>query len=295
MLTYEDPAFVSFAQQSQPNSPEVQLMAKYPPSAATTTGVAATALDAFGPQDLANNTGCGTPSTNNIPCVTPVFDNGNFNSSSYDNAKQFNVRMDKYFSKDRIYGTVFRDTNDSGGPAVRPVFASSNPSSVIAVQGSETHTFTPNTLNQAFFGYNYLQGTVSATGLLSVPVVNVNNLGVGFGIGFADGQYSEHNYHWRDVLAHIQGSHEISVGYEGWHGDDLALFAPCYAQPTFQYNNMIDLINDKPYSETGLSYNPVTGQPMPGQYQYAQSTFGLFRAGYLEDYEAGYAELRDSL
>src|SRR5579885_555644 len=43
VLTYEDPAFVSFAQQVRPNSPEVQLMAKYPPSGATTTGVAATA------------------------------------------------------------------------------------------------------------------------------------------------------------------------------------------------------------------------------------------------------------
>ena len=82
VLTYEDPAFVAFAQQVQPNSPEVQLMAKYKPSAATTTGVAATALDAFGPQNLPGNTGCGTPSTDNIPCDTPVFDNGNFNSSS---------------------------------------------------------------------------------------------------------------------------------------------------------------------------------------------------------------------
>jgi len=274
--TYEDPAFVAFAQQVRPDSPEVQLMAKYKPSGATTTGVAATALDAFGPQDLANNTGCGTPSTDNIPCATPVFDHGNFNSSSYDNAKQFNFRIDKYFSKDRIYGTLFRDTDNSGGPAVRPDFATTNPSSVIAVQGSETHTFSANTLNQAFFGYNYLQGTASATGLLSVPVVSVNNLGVGFGIGFADGQYAEHNYHWRDVLTHIHGSHAYSFGYEGWRGDDLALFAPSYAQPSFQYNNMIDLINDKPYSETGLSYNPITGKPMPGQYEYGQMTNGVF-------------------
>ena len=274
--TYEDPAFVSFAQQAQPNSPEVQLMTKYQPTGATTTGVAATALDAFGPQDLAHNTGCETPATDNIPCGTPVFDNGNFNSSSFNNAKQYNFRLDKYYSKDRLYGTLFRDTDNSGGPAVRPAFNTTNPSSVIAVQGSETHTFSANTLNQAFFGYNYLQGTASATGELSVPVVNVNNLGVGWGIGFADGQYAEHNYHWRDVLTHIKSSHAISVGYEGWHGDDLALFAPSYAQPNFQYNNMIDLINDKPYSETNLSYNPVTGKPMPGQYEYAANTFGIF-------------------
>ncbi len=276
VLTYEDPAFVSFAQQVRPDSPEVQLMAKYPPSGATTTGIAATALDVFGPQDLTHNTGCGTPATDNIPCATPVFDNGNFNSSSYNNAKQYNFRLDKNFAHDRIYGTLFRDTVNAGGPAVRPAFNTTNPSSVIAVQGSEVHTFSPNTLNQAFFGYNYLQSTANATGLFSVPVVNVNNLGVGWGIGFADGQYAEHNYHWRDVLTHIQGSHAYSVGYEGWHGDDLALFAPCYAQPTFQYNNMIDLINDNPYSESSLSYNPVTGKPMPGQYEYAQSTFGIF-------------------
>jgi hypothetical protein len=274
--TYEDPAFVSFAQQVQPNSPEVQLMAKYPPSGATTTNVAATALDAFGPQDLVHNTGCETPATDNIPCGTPVFDNGNFNSSSFNNAKQYNFRIDKYFSKDRIYGTLFRDTVNAGGPAVRPAFNTTNPSSVIALQANETHTFSADALNEASFGYNYLQGTVAATGLLSVPVVNVSNLGVGWGIGFADGQYSEHNYHWRDVLTHIHESHAISVGYEGWHGDDLALFAPSYAQPTFQYNNMIDLINDKPYSESNLSYNPITGKPMPGQYEYAESTFGVF-------------------
>lgn len=276
VLTYEDPAFVAFAQQAQPNSPEVKLMTKYKPSGATTTGIAATALDAFGPQDLVNNTGCATPSTDNIPCDTPVFDNGNFNSSSYNNATQYNLRIDKAFTRDRIYGTLFRDTANAGGPAVRPAFNTTNPSSVIAVQASEVHTFSANTLNQASFGYNYLQGTASATGELSVPVVNVNNLGVGWGIGFADGQYAEHNYHWRDVLTHIRGSHVYSVGYEGWRGDDLALFAPSYAQPTFQYNNMIDLINDNPYSETSLSYNPITGKPMPGQYEYGEATFGVF-------------------
>ena len=63
----------------------------------------------------------------------------------------------------------------------------------------------------------------------------------------------------------------MSVGYEGWQGDDQALFAPSYAQPTFQYNNMIDLINNNPYSESSLSYNPLTGKPMPGQYQYAET------------------------
>ncbi len=45
---------------------------------------------------------------------------------------------------------------------------------------------------------------------------------------------------------------------------------------------MIDLINNKPYSESSLSYNPVTGQPMPGQYAICGNHAWCFRAGYME-------------
>ena len=274
--TYEDPAFLTFAQGVRPNSPEVQLMSKYKPSGATTTGVSSTALDAFGPQNLIANTGCNTPSTLNIPCTTPVFDHGNFNSSSYNNAKQWNVRIDKYFNKDRIYGNYIRNTINQGAPAIRPAFASTNGYYGSSIQVNETHTFSANTLNEASFGYNRIEGILNQTGTFTVPIVNVAQLGVGFGIGFAQGDYIQHSYHWRDVLTKIRGAHSFKFGYEGWHGDDLALFAGPNGIPNLYYNNMIDLINDKPYNETGLSYNIVSGKPQPGQYQFAMSTFGVF-------------------
>ena len=273
---YEDPAFLAFAQTVQPNSPEVQLMAKYKPTGATTAGVSATALDAFGPQNLVANTGCGTPSTDNIPCTTPVFDHGNFNSSSYNNAKQWNLRIDKYFSKDRIYGNFIRNTINSGGPAVRPAFATTSSDYGASIQVNETHTFSASLLNEASFGYNRIEGFANKTGTFTVPIVNVSQLGVGFGDGFAQGDYIQHSYHWRDVLTKIHGAHSFKFGYEAWHGDDLALFAGAYGIPNLYYNNMIDLINDKPYSESGLSYNIVTGKPQPGQYQFAMSTAGAF-------------------
>lgn len=276
VISFDDPAFASFAKQATPNSPELSLLTKYPASGATTTGVAATAAQAFGPQNLGNDSGCGTPSTDNIPCSTPVFDDGIFNSSSFTNAKQYNFRLDKYFRKDRLYATLFRDTTTGGGPAVRPAFAAGLVSSIIAVQGNETHTFSAHMLNQAFFGSNYLQETYAPTGQFSVPVVNVGGLGVGYGVGFADSKFSENNYHWRDMLTAIIGPHSIDIGVSGWHGNDLALFAPAYAQPNFFFNNMIDLINNNPYNETSLSYNPVTGKPMPGQYEYASTTWGAF-------------------
>jgi hypothetical protein len=152
LQTYEDPTFVSFAKAIQPNSPEVQLLTKYPATNATFRNVFQTAAQAFGAQNTAANTGCGTPSTDSIPCSTPVFDQGNFNSSSYNNSKQYSIRLDKYFTKDRVYGLFYRDTISTGGPSVRPAFNTTNNYYTFSLQGNETHTFSPSTLNEAFHG-----------------------------------------------------------------------------------------------------------------------------------------------
>ena len=267
--TFEDPAFVAFANAARPNSPEVQLLNKYQPSNLTFTSVQSTAAQLFG-------SACGTTATDNIPCNTPVVDNGNFNSSSYNNSNQYNVRADKYFNKDRVYGLFYRNTINSGGPSARPAFATTNKYFVFSVQGSETHTFSPSVINEAYVGYNRIEGFAPASGNFTVPIVNVTALGTGFGAGFALGDYIQHSYHWRDVLTYVHGSHTIKAGYEGWHGDDIALFAAAYAQPTFQFNSLIDLINDNPFSESGLTYDPLTGKPKSNNYGYAQTTGGAF-------------------
>lgn len=283
IVTYEAPEFLSFAQQVMPNSPEVQLMAKYPPKGATTSGVNATAgqlwSDVLPSGDQAacqSGTGNLPASYDNIPCSTPVFDNGHFNSSSYYNAKQYNIRLDKYFNKDRIYGNFFRDTINNGGPSVRPSFATTSKYFTFSLQANETHTFSPTMLNEAIFGYNRIEGFSPATGLFTVPIVSVNQLGTGWGDGFAQGDYIQHSYHWRDVLTRVVNTHSVKVGFEAWRGDDIALFAGAYGQPSLQYNSMIDLINGNPYSESGMSYDPVSGQPDPGNYGYKETTFGLF-------------------
>jgi hypothetical protein len=113
-----------------------------------------------------------------------------------------------------------------------------------SLQINETHTFSPNTLNVALFGYNKVQGINNITGNFTVPSVAVSGQGVGFGVGFAQGNFIQHNYHWRDVLTHIHGAHTLKFGYEGRHGDDLALFAPVYNQPNFSFDNLLDLAQD---------------------------------------------------
>lgn len=268
-ITFEDPQFTAFAQQNFPGTVGTKLLTSYPASGATATGVSKRA------QDLFPGT-CGTAATSFLSCATPVIDNGVFNASNYRNALQWNARVDKYFAKDRIYGNFYRTTLDTGGPAARPAFATTNTFSTNSFQANETHTFSPTTLNEAAFAFLRVEGVQPATGNFAVPVVSVAGLGTGFGNGFALGDFIQHSYHWRDVLTRIQGKHTLKIGYDGWHGDDVALFAGPRGQGNFQFNNILDLVKDQPFSETSLSYNPLTGQPQDGNYGYAMTTGGIF-------------------
>ena len=266
--TYEDPQFTAFAKQNFPNTLGTKILTSYAATNATTTAVSQTAATAFAGT-------CGTAATFNLPCSTPVLDSGIFNGTNYRNGTQFNTRIDKYFSKDRIYGNYYRTVLDTGGPAIRPAFAATNHFILGSWQFNETHTFSPTTVNEASFGYMRDEGIQPQTGLFSVPLINVTG-SLGFGNGFAAGDFIQHNYHWRDVLTHIRGSHTFKFGYEGWFGDDVEEFQGPHAQPTFQFNNLLDLAQDKPLNETGVAYNPITGKPVLWDWNAASKTFGLF-------------------
>ena len=275
-LTYEDPAFTAFAQQVRPNSLETSLLTKYPTQNIVFESVSSTAQKLFGPQNTAANTGCNTPSTDNIPCATPVFDQGIFNASAPNTSYQYSVRVDKVFDNDRINGLFIRNTIASQAPSPRPEFTTSSNLYTFSLQVNETHTFSTRLLNEAFAGYNRIEGYTPNKGLFSVPVVGVTGLGVGFGDANPYEDYIQHGYHWRDVVTYVRGNHDFRIGYEGWHGDDLAYFAGRYSQPIFAYTNIINLINDNPFTETNIAFNPVTGEPFADNYGYAKTTGGAF-------------------
>ena len=245
VITFESPEFTNFASIAFPNTIGTKLLTTYAPSGATITGVSQTAAQLF-------PGACGTASTSFLPCSLPVIDNGIFNASNYRNALQWNARIDKYYTRDRLYGNFFRTTLDTGGPSVRPAFATTSKYKTDSLQVNETHTINPTTLNEAAFAYLRVEGISPATGNFAVPVVSVTGLGTGFGNGFALGDFIQHSYHWRDVLSHIQGNHTLKFGYDGWHGDDLALFAGARGQGNFQFNDILDLVEDKPFGESGL-------------------------------------------
>lgn len=68
----------------------------------------------------------------------------------------------------------------------------------------------------------------------------------------------------------------MRAGFEGFHGDELTLFGQQQSQPVFTFNNLLDLAQDKPFAETGIYYNPATGQKAFFSLGVASTTFGVF-------------------
>src|SRR5205807_3058084 len=136
---------------------------------------------------------------------------------------------------------------------------------------------------EAIYAQNRIEGVQHQTGDFTVPSVGVSGLsnldGFGgfYGQGFAQGDFIQHNYHWRDVLTHVRGAHALKFGYEGWFGDDVEPFQGPWSQPTFHFDNFLQLAQDDPKGGMDhVMYDPITGQPVLWSWNAASKTWGLF-------------------
>ncbi len=269
--TYESSEFVNWAKENFADSLGTQLLAKYPVTNAVTTGVALTAQDVFGEA-------CGTPAASGIPCTLPMVVTGTYKPSPYHNGLQYSGRVDHYFNqnRDRMYGNFYQMSVTTQNPAVRPSFETIGTLSSTRLQFNETHTFSGNFLNEATFAFARVNGYSEPTGTFHVPEISVVGQDTGLGPGWGPGVYTQHNYNWRDVVTLVRGSHSFKMGVEVWHGDDYAGFAPVDSRPNFTFNNLLDLVQDSPYSEGSVAFDPKTGQVTKGSYKYLSTTEGAF-------------------
>jgi len=281
--TFTAPEFIDWAQQHHPDSVGTQVMATYLPVNLGGIGVApnGTAQGVFG-LDANKNPICGTAAVENIPCDLPMINSGSFGGVQVRNGTQYFARLDKVFNKDRIYGSLFRTLLTTGVASPMPQFSALNNTWQVALQGVWTHTFSPTTLNDATFGMSRVEGVLgSGAKDYTVPSISVNGVNTvdgnqAFGVGFAQGDFIQHNYHWRDVLTHVRGAHTLKFGYEGWYGDDVEPFQGPWSQPKFQFDNLLKLAQDAPTNEGGIMYDPATGQQKLWDWNAASRTFGLF-------------------
>jgi hypothetical protein len=276
-ITFADPQFLGFI--SDPanglsNTVGTHVLTTYLPTGLAGVGVSSTAADLFG----TDATGCNTATTHFIPCALAVQDTGSFGATAVRNGTQYFGRLDTNFKNDRIYASIYRTLLTSGAATASPQFSSLNPTWQVAGQLSWVHTFSPRTLNEASAGISRVEGNL-ATGAKDYTVPNIN-VGGGFnqqlGAGFAQGDFIQHNYHWRDVLTHVQGAHTLKFGYDGWYGDDVENFQGPWSTPAFGFDNILRLAEDATNGEGGVFYNPTTGRPQLASWDAASRTFGLF-------------------
>src|SRR6185503_1140863 len=277
-VTFPDPQFISFAQTNYASTVGTHVLTNYLPSGIGNAAVSQTAQDIFG----TGAGGCGTTAgQNGVPCSLPMIDVGSFGATSRRNGTQYFARIDQDFKKDRVYASLFRTLLLTGAPSPMPQFSALNNTWQVAGQASWTHTFSSNTLNDFTAGVSRVEGVLgSGAKDYTVPSINVSGINVdsgqAYGVGFAQGDFIQHNWHWRDVLTHIQGTHTLKIGYEGWYGDDVEPFQGPWSQPKFDFNNLLALAQDAPRDENGVMYDPATGTQQLWNWNAASRTFGLF-------------------
>jgi Carboxypeptidase regulatory-like domain len=271
-ITFADPQFIAWAKANYPNTVGTNVLSNFLPTNVTGVSVTSTA---------SSISGCGTASTNNLPCTLPLIDLGNFSAPQIRNGTQYFVRVDKSFRNDRIYGSFYRTLLNYGAASAIPAFSALNNNWQRAFQINYTHTFSGRTLNEAIFGANRVEGDLGSGAkdytVPSIAVTGVNTEGgQAFGTGFAQGDFIQHNYHWRDVLTHVRGAHALRFGYEGWYGDDVEPFQGPYAQPTFTFDNLLALAQDNAHYENHVMYDPIAGKSVLWSWDAASRTWGLF-------------------
>ncbi len=277
LATFPDPQFIAYAQTNFPNTVGTSVLTGFLPAGISGATVLDTAADVFG----TGASGCGTSAHDNIPCSLPMIDSGSYGATSIRNGTQYFARLDQAWKSDRVYVSLFRTLLLTGAPSPMPQFSALNNTWEVAGQATWTHTFSPSTLNEFTAGLSRVEGNLG-TGAqnYTVPVIDVNGInidgGAAYGTGFALGDFIQHNYHWRDVLTHVRGTHTLKFGYEGWYGDDVEPFQGPWSHPTFQFSDLLAMATDNPTFENGVYYNPNTGQEQLWSWDAASRTFGLF-------------------
>jgi len=269
LTTFESPEFRAFAQSTFPGRIGTSLLTKYPVSHATVTGASKTAQQVFGAS-------CGTAATYNIPCTLPIIDSGTYSLSPFRDGTQYSIRIDQNFKRERIYASYYNSKVNTLNASVRSGMDLPNLQTSRSFQVNETHTFGAALLNEAKFGYLPIEGLNGATGPFNIPQINISGQGTAIGVGPAHQDFIQHNYHWRDVVSLVKGRHNLRVGFEGFHGDELTLFGQVQSQPVFTFNNLLDLSHDAPFSEAGVYYNPATGQKAFFSLGVSSTTYGVF-------------------
>jgi hypothetical protein len=170
------------------------------------------------------------------PGAFPVY-NYAVTKRGYVNSNQYNVRGDHTLtSHDQLWGAFTHDNRPTFVPAALPLSGSSWPLSDSLLTITETHTFSPNVVNEARFGYNkgktYLVGEGALTQNYAAQFGFTNTSGNPFDFGVPDigvADFSspgspgesigalDQDYQWVNNLSIAHGHHNLKLGINYIH------------------------------------------------------------------------------
>lgn len=272
--TVETQDFVNWAKANQPNSIGTQILQMAPPQSYPTTGLVPVSTYV-----LPTSQG-GTPSyfplPANLPSTLNVIGTIPVSYSSVKNGYQWSFRVDYYLGKnDRLYVDAIRTKYDSPGGGTRPASIQGNSNSSDFVNINWTHTFSPHLLNQTGlnlirpYGSNLTQKETSG-----IPYVNVNNL-AGFG-SWAPGNFTQSTYGWHDVMTATIRTHTLKFGADLFNIREVDHQQGAFTRPTFNFYNLLDLVQDEAVSETGSKVDLQNHQQAPYDRDYRAFVQGYF-------------------
>jgi hypothetical protein len=284
------PEFASIIQQRFPNNISARVVKDYPNQLTKTSdglfagplaGIVRNVGECAGLAGGASST-VNTP-VGQLPCNLPLTFNGTFAETLPRNGLQWFVRADYNFNegKDRLYGSFARTELEQvsfGAPSVYPAFTTVSDQYTAYWNVNYTHTFSPTVLNEASYSGNRAWGQDPvANGF--IPQINVPGI-ASYGPGFSDAVFIQNNMEWRNVTSINRGAHNFKFGgiYQCTSGcpGAGALFSRVWQRPYYNFNNVFDFVNDDPFSQTNIGFNPTTGEATGFDFRPKFQNFGLF-------------------
>jgi hypothetical protein len=250
----ETEAFKDYVIQTRPDSIAATLFRDFPPFRYPTSG--------FVDQDAD-----GIPELGEVTVDKPRRRTG----------KQFNGRVDYQSAnaRDRIYGSYWYTKPEWTGTDVRNAFDSSRQDTVNYASVVYTHSFSPNSLNEARFGY-------TTTHYLNVrgDVYHIPSMGTDDGFAIGNGAWAREDTpskvpEFGDIFSLNRGKHGIRIGGTYRHSTwDLKSFLTG-DNPEYNFTSFLDFAEDKPYQEMrGL--NAGTGTARSSRLFFPMNELSLF-------------------
>jgi len=266
--TVETQDLYNWVKTNLPNTVAYQALTMAPPVAYATAS-------SPGALTVSQITGSYFPLPAGIPGTLDALGNVNYTTTAPKNGYQWSFRVDYYASKnDRLYVDVMRTYDTSASTSARPAFAAPSTNHSDFANVDWTHTFSPHLLNQA--GANIIRpyGQNGASPAFAIPNVNVTGL-QGFG-NWGPGNFTQQTVAWRDVMIATVKTHTLKFGFDQFNIRENDTQGGAFDRPTFNFDSLLDFIQDGALTETGTPVNLVTHQEAPYYRRYRELYTGFF-------------------